>query len=113
AERVGNCRLVLFLSQARTDSNIGNNQVEPAGRIGCSVLYDEMKGGNLTMGCESSDGYSVIDRLMRLRDFLRETPRDMDSIFSRMEADYPATESGKRRLRRDLLNLEVMGFRIE
>jgi predicted DNA-binding transcriptional regulator YafY len=62
---------------------------------------------------ESSDGYNVIDRLMRLRDFLRDAPRDMESIFTRMETDYPATDSGKRRLRRDVRNLEMMGFRIE
>lgn len=65
------------------------------------------------MDYESSDGYGVIDRLTRLRDLLREGPRDRETIFARMEADYPATASGKRRLRRDLRNLEMMGFRIE
>jgi predicted DNA-binding transcriptional regulator YafY len=65
------------------------------------------------MDYTTSDGYNVIDRLMRLRDLLRDAPRDMETILTRMERDYPATESGKRRLRRDLRNLEMMGFHVE
>lgn len=65
------------------------------------------------MDYESSDGYKVIDRLIRLRDLLRDAPRSMDSILTHMEEDYSSTDSGKRQLRRDIRNMEMMGFRVE
>ena len=61
----------------------------------------------------SSDGYAVVDRLMRLRDLLRVAPQNMNGILTWMETDYPTGESGKRQVRRDLRNLELMGYRIE
>jgi predicted DNA-binding transcriptional regulator YafY len=65
------------------------------------------------MNNSSREGYTVIDRLMRLRDLLRAAPQDMDSIQIHMAADYPAGDSGKRQIRRDLHRLKVMGYQIE
>jgi predicted DNA-binding transcriptional regulator YafY len=65
------------------------------------------------MNNSSRDGYTVIDRLMRLRDLLRAAPQSMDNILIRMEADYPPGDSGKRQIRRDLRKLEAMGYQIE
>jgi hypothetical protein len=61
----------------------------------------------------SSDVYAVIDRLTRLRDLLCSGPQDVRSILAHLSGEYPRGESGKRAVRRDIRNLEVMGYQIE
>jgi predicted DNA-binding transcriptional regulator YafY len=65
------------------------------------------------MDYPTSDVYEVVDRLTRLRDLLRAGPQTMQGILARMERDYRLGESGKRQVRRDLRNLELMGYQIE
>lgn len=61
----------------------------------------------------SSDLYGVIERLLRLRDLLRREPRSSAEVLAKMPDDYADGEAGRRQLRRDLHNLEALGYIIQ
>lgn len=60
-----------------------------------------------------TDRYEVIERLIRLRDLLAEAPHDSASIFHQLADFYPNNPNGQRKLRRDLHNLQALGYQIE
>lgn len=59
-----------------------------------------------------SEGYGVIQRLMELRNLLLGDPQSLQDIVSHFPGTY-LEESGKRRLRRDLQNLGVLGYTLQ
>src|SRR5437867_311612 len=59
------------------------------------------------------DVYAVIRRLLRLRDRLRAEPQDFPAIVAHMPGDYTDDENGKRQFRRDLRNLEALGYAVK
>jgi len=61
----------------------------------------------------SADIYAVIGRLMRLRDLLSAGSQDSSGILEYLPADYADDANGKRQLRRDLHNLEALGYTIK
>lgn len=65
------------------------------------------------MPTEEQDVYAVVRRLLGLRDWLRAEPRDYASIVARMPADYADDDNGKRQFRRDLKNLEGLGYSVK
>lgn len=62
---------------------------------------------------DEQDVYAVVRRLLELRDWLRAGPYDYASIVAHMPADYADDNNGKRQLRRDLKNLEALGYTIK
>lgn len=60
----------------------------------------------------SRDVYAVTKRLIHLRDMLRTGPHDLASIITGMPDDYTNDEHSKRQIRRDLHNLEALGYTI-
>ncbi|HEU5011465.1 MAG TPA: WYL domain-containing protein [Roseiflexaceae bacterium] len=61
----------------------------------------------------NEDIYSVIPRLIRLRDLLRHGPQDVHSIQTYLQDYYKNDASGKKQLRRDLRNLEALGYSLK
>src|SRR5438045_1035852 len=59
------------------------------------------------------DVYAVVERLIRLRDMLRNEPHTVTEIFRYLPNDYTDDEKGKRQLRRDLRNLEALGYTVK
>lgn len=59
-----------------------------------------------------TDVYAVTKRLIRLRDILRAGPQELISIIDRMPDCYTHDEHSKRQIRRDLRNLEALGYTI-
>lgn len=64
------------------------------------------------MMLEEQDVYAVVRRLLQLRDWLRTGPHDFPAIIAYMPGDYTDDENGKRQFRRDLRNLEALGYTI-
>jgi predicted DNA-binding transcriptional regulator YafY len=62
---------------------------------------------------DNQDSYAVIDRIMRLCDILRTQPLGIADILARMPDDYPDSDSGKRKIRRDIHSLERLGYHIQ
>jgi predicted DNA-binding transcriptional regulator YafY len=60
-----------------------------------------------------TDIYEVVERLQHLRDLLYEGPQDKTAILKRLSSFYTDNPNGHRKLRRDLQNLTVLGYRIE
>src|SRR5215216_3476742 len=67
----------------------------------------------LRMMSDETDVYAVIRRLLGLRDWLRIEPQDFATIVAHMPGDYINDQSGKRQFRRDLHNLEALGYIIK
>lgn len=61
----------------------------------------------------SADIYAVVGRLMRLRDLLSDRSHDAPGILAYLPEDYTNDANGKRQLRRDLHNLEALGYSIK
>lgn len=61
----------------------------------------------------SADVYAVVSRLIQLRDLLCKGPQDTPGILTKMAHDYPDDANGRRQLRRDLRNLEALGYVIK
>jgi predicted DNA-binding transcriptional regulator YafY len=61
----------------------------------------------------SADVYAVVVRLVRLRDLLSRGPQDAPGILAHLPEDYPNNANGKRQLRRDLQNLEALGYSVK
>lgn len=64
------------------------------------------------MLAEESDVYAVVRRLLELRDWLRIEPQKFSAIVGHMPGYYTNDQSGKRQFRRDLRNLEALGYNI-
>jgi len=62
---------------------------------------------------EEADVYAVVRRLLGLRDWLRIGPQDFLALVAHMPVDYSNDQSGKRQFRRDLRNLEALGYTIK
>lgn len=58
------------------------------------------------------DVYALIKRLLHLRDLLRNGAIDFSNIVKHMPGEYIDDASGKRLFRRDLHNLEALGYTI-
>lgn len=61
----------------------------------------------------SADIYAVIGRLMRLRDLLSAGFQDAPGVLAHLPEDYADDTNGKRQLRRDLHNLEALGYSVK
>lgn len=62
---------------------------------------------------KSVGAYNVVDRLLALRDLLREQPQTWENVCKSLPDDYQNNESGKRKFRRDLTYLKRWGYRVE
>src|SRR5689334_2003949 len=67
----------------------------------------------LCLMTDEHDVYAVVRRLLGLRDWLRTGPQDFPTIVSHMPGDYVDDENGKRQFRRDLRNLQALGYTIK
>ncbi len=56
--------------------------------------------------------YQVVDRLLALRELLRQSPQTREQIVERLPAYYSDDDSGARKLRRDLQYLERWGYQV-
>jgi predicted DNA-binding transcriptional regulator YafY len=65
------------------------------------------------MMSDEQDVYAVVRRLLGLRDRLRTGPCDFPALVAHMPGDYTDDENGKRQFRRDLRNLEALGYIIQ
>ncbi len=61
----------------------------------------------------SADTYAVVGRLMRLRNLLSAGSQDAPGILAHLAEDYTTDVHGKRQVRRDLHNLEALGYTIK
>lgn len=65
------------------------------------------------MARDENEIYAVVRRLLDLRDRLRVAPQDFAAIVAHLPGGYINDETGKRQFRRDLRNLEALGYTIE
>jgi predicted DNA-binding transcriptional regulator YafY len=76
------------------------------------VLYQKIP-DMPTPTSDNQDSYALIDRLMRLVNLLRYERLSIADMLARMPDHYPHSDTGRRKVRRDIHSLERLGYRFE